>query len=167
MNRRRPRPNRPALGLRAAYVAVADIGNGAGIPAERGRGTAAPARGLPRSREYLLLNQPRWGTCSGRSGHPQIEQIAATGTRPAYTRQSVAYEDFAELIDDPLAFFRNAYQWGTSDFRGEEFPAPSRTSPRRGISTPNAWRSIPTLAQLIQGALSPATAVDTVLRFPW
>src|SRR5690349_222130 len=46
--------------LRSAYVAVADIGNGAGIPAE------AVAE-LPRQladflvSEYLLLNQPRWG----------------------------------------------------------------------------------------------------------
>ena len=153
-------------GLVAAYAAISDVATGSGVSAEL-------AAELPRQladflvSEYLLLNQPRWGTLLKVLGIIRVEEIAATGTRPAYTRQSVAYEDFAELLDDPLTFFRNAYQWGTSDFRGEEFLGALQ-------DLAEAWdldaELVPldpdTLNQLIQGALSPAAAVDTVLRLP-
>ena len=152
--------------LRSAYVAVAEMGNGAGIPAE------AVAE-LPRQladflvSEYLLLNQPRWGHLLRAVGILQIEAAAETATRPAYIRQAIDYEGFADLIDDPLTFFRNAYQWGTPAFRGEAFAgAIEDLADAWGLDTERVELDPLTLAQLMQGALSPATAVDTVLRMP-
>ena len=155
-------------GLRAAYVAVADIASGGGgFPADA-------VTELPRQladymvAHYLLLNQPRWGHLLRAVGVLRIENVDETATRPAYTRLSIDYEGFADLVDDPLTFFRTAYQWGTSAFRGEEF-----ADALRGLAV--AWELDAqrtqvdplTLAQLIQGALTPATTVDTVLRMPF
>jgi Family of unknown function (DUF6603) len=152
--------------LRAAYVAVADIAGGAGIPAE------AVAE-LPRQladflvSEYLLLNQPRWGHLLRVIGILQIVLVAETATRPAYTRQTIDYEGFADLVDDPLTFFRNAYGWGTPAFRGEEFAeALEDLALAWGLDADRVAVDPLTLAQLMQGALTPASTVDTVLRMP-
>jgi hypothetical protein len=152
--------------LRSAYVAVADIAGGAGIPPE-----AVPE--LPRQladflvSEYLLLNQPRWGHLLRAMGVLRIEPVAETATRPAYTRQTVDYEGFADLVDDPLTFFRNAYLWGSSGFRGEDFAeALEDLAVAWGLDADRVVVDPLTLAQLMQGALTPASTVDTVLRMP-
>ncbi len=153
-------------GLRAAYVAISDVASGGGLPAEA-------AAELPRQiadfvvSEYLLLNQPRWGHLLRALGIIRIERVAATATRPEYVSQSVDWEGFGELVHDPLTFFRTGYGWGTSGFRGEDFTdALADLADAWGIDTDIVQLDALTLAQLMQGALSPATAVDTVLRLP-
>src|SRR6266568_8086471 len=153
-------------GLRAAYVAISDVASGVGLPAEA-------AAELPRQiadfvvSEYLLLNQPRWGHLLRALGIIRIERVAATATRPEYVSQSVDWEGFGELVHDPLTFFRTGYGWGTSGFRGEDFTdALADLADAWGIDTDLVQLDALTLAQLMQGALSPATAVDTVLRLP-
>ena len=153
-------------GLRAAFVAISDLAGAGGLSAEA-------VADLPRQlvdylvSEYLLLNQPRWGMLLKALGILRLEDVPASATRPAYTRQVMAYEDFGHLVDDPLTFFRNGYGWGTSGFRGDRFAESLQ-------DLAEAWdldaHRLPldpqTLAQLMQGALSPAAAVDTVLRLP-
>ena len=153
-------------GLRAAYVAISGVASGGGLPAE------AVAE-LPRQiadfvvSEYLLLNQPRWGHLLRGLGIIRIERMAATATRPEYVSQSVDWEGFGDLVHDPLTFFRTGYGWGTSGFRGEDFTdALADLADAWGIDADIVQLDPLTLAQLMQGALSPATAVDTVLRLP-
>jgi hypothetical protein len=153
-------------GLRAAYTAISGIGGGGGLPAE------AVAE-LPRQladfvvSEYLLLNQARWGHLLRALGIIQIERMPATATRPEYIRQKVDYEGFGDLVHDPLAFFRDAYGWGTSSFRGEDFAeALEDLAAAWGIDASRVQLDPLTLAQLMQGALSPATTVDTALHLP-
>jgi hypothetical protein len=153
-------------GVRAAFVAISDLASGGGLPAEA-------AAELPRQvadflvSEYLLLNQPRWGHLLRAVGVIRIELVAATATRPEYVSQSVDWEGFGELVNDPLTFFRTGYGWGTSGFRGEDFTdALDDLAAAWGVDTDLVQLDPLTLAQLIQGALSPATAVDTALRLP-
>jgi hypothetical protein len=153
-------------GLRAAYVAISGVASGGGLPAEA-------VVDLPRQiadfvvSEYLLLNQPRWGHLLRVLGIIRIERVAATATRPEYVSQSVDWEGFGDLVHDPLTFFRTGYGWGTSGFRGEDFiDALADLADAWGIDTDIVHLDPLTLAQLMQGALSPATAVDTVLRLP-
>jgi hypothetical protein len=71
--------------------------------------------------EYLLNNQPRFGQLLRSIGIIRLEEIPAQAGRVAYQRRTFAFAEFANLFNDPLAFFKNAFQWGQSQFRGEQW----------------------------------------------
>ena len=69
--------------------------------------------------DALFARQYQWATLLQTAGVIQVEEVPAAGLRPAYRKRSVAFEDLARLLDDPLALFRGTYHWGASDFRAE------------------------------------------------
>lgn len=151
-------------GVRAAFQAISDISGLGGLPA----GFAAE---FPRQLvdyllcQYLLEQQPKWGYLLLTLGILRLEPVAAAAPRPAFIRRIVAFEDFGDLIDDPLTFFRNGYQWGTSGFRGEDFQrALGGLLTAWGQKVRESTLDPASLAQLNSGALSPTTSFDTVLR---
>lgn len=115
--------------------------------------------------EYLLNQQPRWGYLLMALGVVRLEEKPAAGARPAYLHRQVAFEDFGQLVNDPLAFFKNAYRWGQSDFNGQKL-----IDAFEGLFT--AWDlkvyeselDDNSLAQLNAGALNPDTTDGTNLR---
>lgn len=66
--------------------------------------------------EYLLDHHPDYGKVFQILGIIRVEAIEATASRPAYTKKSVAFSDFADFFSDPLVFLKNAYDWGTATF---------------------------------------------------
>jgi uncharacterized protein DUF6603 len=68
--------------------------------------------------DYLVRRQGGWGTLLKLGGIVRIEDIAASGTRPAFTRRTIAWEDLSQFFDDPTQVVQNAYRWGQADFRG-------------------------------------------------
>lgn len=150
-------------GVRAAYAAISGLATAPGLPAQM-------LAELPRQLvdylicEYLLKQQPKWGYLLLTLGLLRIEEVAATATRPAYQRKAVAFEDFGELVSDPLAFFRNGYNWGDSAFRGEALEDALGGLLRAwGLEAREELVDPLTLAQLKAGALTPDSAYDTSL----
>src|SRR5690349_21451913 len=107
-------------GVRAAFGAISDISSGGGLP-------AGFATEFPRQLadylvyEYLINVQPKWGYLLLTLGIIRTTPVPAAPPRVAFVRKTVAYEDFGNLVSDPLTFFRNGYQWGQSGFRGLDF----------------------------------------------
>jgi hypothetical protein len=151
-------------GVRAAFTAISDVSSGAGLP-------PGFANEFPRQLvdylvcEYLLNQQPRWGYLLLALGIVRFIPEVAAPPRPAFVREVVAWEDFGDLLSDPLAFYRNSYRWGASDFRGLDFQLALA-----GLA--DAWRGRvrQTLldpgvaAQLTAGAVAPTAALDMVVR---
>ena len=54
------------------------------------------------------------------AGVIRLEDVAASATRPAFTRRSIAWQDLGRFFSDPTAVFQNAYHWGQADFRDAE-----------------------------------------------
>ena len=67
--------------------------------------------------DYLLRRQPGWGHLLKLAGVLRLEEVAASASRPAFTRYSMAWEDLGRFFSDPTLVLRNAYQWGQADFR--------------------------------------------------
>ena len=56
--------------------------------------------------EYLSRRQPGWANLLKLAGVLRLEDIAAAGSRPAFTRRTVAWEDLAKFLSTcPLAGF--------------------------------------------------------------
>ncbi len=151
-------------GVRAAFTAISDIANGAGLP-------PGFAVDFPRQLadhlvfEYLVYRQPRVGYLLLALGIIRAVPVAAAPPRLAYVRRVVAYEDFGALISDPLTFFRNGYQWGTSAFRGLDFQlAIAGLVDAWGGRVRQTMLDPDTAAQLKTGAIAPTAALDTVIR---
>jgi hypothetical protein len=69
--------------------------------------------------EYLLDRAPAFGQVLKTFGVIRIDEVAETATRPAYLRLQIAWQDLANLFDDPFSILRNAYQWNTVDFKAK------------------------------------------------
>lgn len=151
-------------GVRAAFEAIGDIANGAGLP-------AGFANEFPRQLvdfllcEYFINRQRRWGYLLLTLGIIRKVPVPATPPRVAYVRSVVAFEDFGGLISDPLTFFRNGYQWGTSGFRGLDFQlAVAGLVEAWGGKVRQTMLDPDTVTQLTAGAIAPTAALDTVIR---
>ena len=151
-------------GVRATFAAIADISAGAGLP-------AGFANEFPRQLvdyllcDYLMYQQPRWGYLLLALGIIRIVPLPAAPPRLALVRKVVAYEDFGALISDPLTFFRNGYDWGTSSFRGLDFQlAVAGLAEAWGGRVRQTMLDPDTAAQLTAGAIAPTGALDTVVR---
>ncbi len=115
--------------------------------------------------EYFLNRQSKWGHLLKTIGVIRLEDVAAAGGRPAYLRRVFAFQDFSQLFNDPLIFFRNAYRWGQSNFAGEKL-----LENFDGLLT--AWGFQPrldslesnTASHLNNGALQPQEAYESALR---
>ena len=151
-------------GVRAAFNAVSDL--------ESGGGLAADFRNeFPRQLidyllvEYLLGRQARWGYILLVLGIIRLDDVPAAGGRAPYLRRVVDFEGLGQFFNDPLAFVRNSYHWGESDFDGERVL-------RNLAGLLEAWDlegrvelvDPQTLAQLNAGSLQPEQAFDTMLR---
>ncbi|HEX7571630.1 MAG TPA: hypothetical protein VF514_00950, partial [Bacteroidota bacterium] len=151
-------------GVRAAFNAVSDL--------ESDGGLAADFRSeFPRQLvdyllvEYLLGRQGRWGYLLLVLGIIRLDDVPAAGGRAPYLRRVVDFEGLGQFFNDPLAFVRNSYHWGESDFDGERVL-------RNLAGLLEAWElegrvelvDAQTLAQLNAGSLQPEQAFDTMLR---
>ena len=109
------------VGLITAINGVASQPNG-NFPA--GLDTATFKNEFPRQvidyliTDYLLRRQEGWGALLKLGGVVRLEAVAASGTRPAFTRRTVAWEDLSAFFNDPTQIVQNAYRWGQPDFRG-------------------------------------------------
>lgn len=72
--------------------------------------------------EYLLSNQPRFGQLLRSLGIIRFEKVTPSQPgRISYTHKIFAFSDFANLFNDPLVFFKTAFNWGESNFKGVEW----------------------------------------------
>src|SRR5262249_53765676 len=87
--------------------------------------------------------------------------IPAQGSRPAFVRRVIAYEDLDNLLSDPLVFFKNGYRWGHSDFAGERLGQSIAELLESWNFNVRGQRSAgDTLDHLSTGALSPDNVLD-------
>jgi hypothetical protein len=115
--------------------------------------------------EYLLNHQPKTGNLLRTLGIIRLEDIAASGSRPAYEKRVFAFSDLGTMFSDPLVFFRNGYHWGESAFSGELL-----INNIYELLTSWGFSSYPevldetTLDQLNQGAKDPENTYGSVLK---
>jgi hypothetical protein len=115
--------------------------------------------------EYLLGNQPSFGQLLRAIGIIRLEQIPAQAGRVAYLRRTFAFADFGSLFTDPLVFFKNAFKWGQSDFRGEEWSDALMELIRSwGFDADMEHISNNALAKLTEGSSDPAGDHITALK---
>ncbi len=150
--------------LRAVFAAISDISSAGGLPADF-------ADEFPRQLvdyllcEYLMYQQPRWGWLLFSVGIIRAAPVAAAPPRVAHVRESFATEDLGALISDPLAFLRNGYRWGGSDFRGEQLQqAFAGLAEAWGSRVRQGTLDADTHAPLTAGSTVPTTAPDTTVR---
>ena len=115
--------------------------------------------------EYLLENQPKVGQLLRSLGIIRLEEIAAAPPRLAYTRRTFAFSEFASLFSDPLVFFRNAFKWGDSDFRGGDWAdALSKLLEAWGFDWELDYPGENALNKLTEGSKEPDTDNISALR---
>lgn len=115
--------------------------------------------------EYLRRRRPRLGYLLMVLGIIRLEQIAASGSRPAFTRRVFAFRDFNQLLSDPLVFFRNSYAWGQSNFKGEYLlETVHALMDSWGLKTYEQVLNPNTLGHLTSGVLQPDDAFETAMR---
>src|SRR5438105_10178210 len=51
--------------------------------------------------DYLLRRQPGWGNLLKLAGVLRLEEVAASASRPAFIRYSMAWEDLGRFFSDP------------------------------------------------------------------
>ncbi|MCL4298420.1 MAG: hypothetical protein KJ077_21975 [Anaerolineae bacterium] len=69
--------------------------------------------------DYLTQNHSGVAFALRVLGVMQIDYQPETGNRPAYMRYSFHFADLLKVIDDPGLIFRNAFGWGTDDFKAD------------------------------------------------
>ncbi len=117
--------------------------------------------------DYLLTKHPPWGQILRTLGVIRLDQIAATPTRPAYQRRSIAWSDLGRVLSHPTAVFRDAWQWGTGTFAQQDFfdavydLAERLGLPVRAEPLDPAFRNV-----LSGGSPGPDEIHDWVLRMP-
>jgi hypothetical protein len=117
----------PALlqSIGSALSAVSGLGSATGLPGTVDQ--AAFVAEFPRQLvdylavEYVLDYQPRVGEALKLAGVIRLVEEPAAGSRPAFVRRVIAWEDIGKLFDDPAAIFSNAYKFGQADFDAEAF----------------------------------------------
>lgn len=150
--------------VRAAFEALAKLGSAGDL-------AVAMKNELPGQLleyllvEYLLHNQPSFGYLLRAIGIIRLEQIPAQAGRVAYLRRTFAFADFGSLFTDPLTFFKNAFKWGQSGFRGEEWSAALMELIRSwGFNADMETISPNALAKLTEGSTNPANDHITALK---
>lgn len=151
-------------GVRAAFAAISDISSGGGLPP--GFANEFPCQLADYLvYEYLINVQPRWGYLLLSLGIIRTVPVPAAPPRVAFVRKTVGYEDFGNLVSDPLTFLRNGYQWGQSGFRGLDFQlAVAGLVDAWGGRVRQTTLDPHTIGQLTTGAIAPTAALDTVIR---
>ncbi len=69
---------------------------------------------------YLLNLRPSIGFALRALGILKTEFVDANGIRPAHRQISFEWENIAEVMQDPVVIFENAYNWGTDDLKSFE-----------------------------------------------
>lgn len=115
--------------------------------------------------EYLIKNQPRFGELLRSLGIIRMELVAASGSRVAYLRRTFAFAEFANLFNDPLTFFKNAFKWGESNFKGPEWvESLARLFESWGFQWQVENLSPAALAKLTENSINAATDFVSSLR---
>jgi hypothetical protein len=118
--------------------------------------------------DHLFRRQAGWGELLKLSGVVRLEPVAASASRPAFTRHVLAWEDLGQLLDDPAAVLRNAYDWGQPSFKDEALVW-------NVADMLDAWHGEYGFAEVGQsildflnaGALDPEQIVESALRIPF
>jgi hypothetical protein len=66
--------------------------------------------------DYLMSQHPPWGQVLHLLGVIRLEDVAAAGSRPAFTRRAIAWSDLGRVLSDPTAVFTDAWEWGGASF---------------------------------------------------
>jgi hypothetical protein len=117
--------------------------------------------------DYLLTQRPPWGQVLRVLGVIRLEEVAAAGLRPAFTRRSIAWSDLGRVLSDPTAVFTDAYQWGTVNFAQQDFF--DAVTDLAEQLMPEVWvepLDPPMRDALSGGAPGPADIHDWVMRVP-
>jgi hypothetical protein len=118
--------------------------------------------------DSLLSQQPRWGYLLYLLGILRVEEVDASGARPAYRSLTFALEDVDTLLADPVTYLKGSYAWGQPSFDGLRL-----LQGVYGMLT--AWGLSPRLipldtarsAQLTAGSISTSNTPAWVLRQPF
>jgi hypothetical protein len=151
-------------GVRAAFAAISAISSGGGVPP--GFGNEFPRQVVDHLvYEYLLNQQWRWGWLLRILGIIRTVPEPATGTRPAFVREIVAWEDLGQLLSHPLDYLRDSYRWGDSGFRGLDLQlAAAQLAEAWGGRVRQAMLDPDIAEQLKTGQIAPTAGLDTVVR---
>jgi hypothetical protein len=69
--------------------------------------------------EYLLNKRPKAGSLLQLLGLISIDSIAATGTRPAYSRREIHFDQVGNLFSNALQVLQNLYGWASPNLNKE------------------------------------------------
>ncbi len=115
--------------------------------------------------EYLLKNQSGFGQLLRALGIIRLELIPAQTGRVAYLRRTFVFSEFANFFSDPLTFFKNAFHWGQSNFRGGEWvDAISQLFESWGFQWQIENLTDNALAELTKNSLNPANDFISSLK---
>jgi hypothetical protein len=117
--------------------------------------------------DYLFSHHPTWGNLCRGLGIIQMEEVAAAGSRRAYYKRNLAWNNLAGLLSDPFTLLKNFYQWGTSDFKAEDLAANfARVANTLRVNFYFCGLEDQVENYLASGALQPDQSPDWVLRLP-
>ena len=118
--------------------------------------------------DYLLRRQPGWGNLLKLAGVLRLEDVAASVSRPAFTRRSMAWEDLGRFFSDPTLVLQNAYHWGQADFK-ENVLIGNAADVLDGWHINYGYADIdPAIFNnLTAGALNPDNVIPDALRIPF
>ncbi|MGA7050794.1 MAG: DUF6603 domain-containing protein [Mycobacterium sp.] len=71
--------------------------------------------------DYLLDQQPQWGRTLRVLGVISVTPVAATGSRPGYTKRSINWSNLGQVFNKPTEVLTDAWAWGSASFDTEGF----------------------------------------------
>ncbi len=118
--------------------------------------------------DHLADRLGGWGALLTLAGVIRVEDVAASGARPEFTRRSIAWTDLGNTLNAPAGVAQNAYLWGQPGFRaatllgnvGETLDALS-ISWQFGPIDPGLFGT------LTAGAVDPESVFSTALQLPF
>src|ERR1035437_238042 len=71
--------------------------------------------------DYLLDQQPQWGRPLRVLGVISVTPVAASGSRPGYTKRSINWNNLGQVFNKPTEVLTDAWGWGSATFDTEDF----------------------------------------------
>jgi hypothetical protein len=109
-----------------------------------------------------------WGALLTLGGVTRVEDVAASATRPAFTRRSIAWADLGNTMNAPTGVAQNAYLWGQAGFRADTLLANvAETLDAANIAYHFSTIDPALFGTLTAGALDPQSIYPVALQVPF
>ena len=118
--------------------------------------------------EYLLKRQGGYAHLLKLAGIISTQDVAASATRPAFTRRTVAWSGLGDLFSNPSLIFQQAYNWGQPTFLDDQFlQNVAAVLHGWGVNYRFAEVDPALFASLTAGALDPDKIYASALQVPF